>query len=134
MCSERGYQRGGLEDSSTDLGFTPDLEFSGPIDERAPQGVARTETLAVLDESLTNIGRHAQASAATIHVATLDSQLRLIVRDNGIGSTAVDASDNLLRDIQHRAKQLGGSGTVRNAGDDGGTIVEWVIPLASDRD
>jgi len=84
----------------------------------------------VLNESLTNIGRHAQASAATIHVATLDSQLRLIVRDNGIGSSAVDPGDDLRRDIQYRAKQFGGHGTIRTAGDDGGTIVEWVIPLA----
>jgi len=119
-----------VEDSATDLGFTPDLEFSGPIDDRAPLGAARTETLAVLNESLTNIGRHAQASAATIHVATLDSQLRLIVRDNGIGSSAVDPGDDLRRDIQYRAKQFGGHGTIRTAGDDGGTIVEWVIPLA----
>ena len=122
-----------VEDSATDLGFTPDLEFSGPIDDRAPLGAARTETLAVLNESLTNIGRHAQASAATIHVATLDSQLRLIVRDNGIGSSAVDPGHDLRRDIQYRAKQFGGHGTIRTAGDDGGTIVEWVIPLA-DRD
>ena len=123
-----------VEDRATDLGFTPDLEFSGPIDERAPRGGARTETLAVLNESLANIGRHAKASAATIHVATFDSRLRLIVRDNGIGSAAVDPGGDLGRDIRQRAEQLGGYGAIRNADEDGGTIVEWVIPLASDRD
>ncbi len=123
-----------VEDRVTDLGFTPDLEFSGPIDERVPQGVARTETLAALTESLSNIGRHAQASAATIHVAALDNQLCLTVRDNGIAVTAADPGGELRRDIQQRAEQLGGYGTIRNAGEDGGTIVEWVIPLASNRD
>jgi signal transduction histidine kinase len=93
----------------------------------------RAETLAVLNESLTTIGRHAQSGAATIHVTALDNQLRLIVRANGIGSTAVDPSGDFRRDIQHRAKQLGGHGTIRSAGDDGGTIVEWVVPVTSDR-
>jgi len=121
-----------VEDSVPALGFTPDLQFDGPIDESTTQRAARAEILAVLRESLSNIARHAQASAATIRLTATDDQLRLIVRDNGIGVTAVDPSGDGRRNIHHRAQELGGYATIRNAGDSGGTIVEWAIPLASD--
>lgn len=120
-----------VEDSVSALGFTPDLEFVGPIDKSTTRRALRTEILAVLCESLTNIARHAQASAATIRVTATDDQLRLIVRDNGIRVAVVDPSWDARRNIHSRAQELGGYATIRNADDNGGTIVEWAIPLAS---
>jgi CHASE3 domain sensor protein len=119
-----------VEDSVSALGFTPDLELEGPIDESTTLRAVRIETLAVLCESLSNIASHAQATALTIHLAATDDQLRLTLRDNGIGITAVDPSGDLHRNIHRRAQQFGGYATMRNAAN-GETIVEWAVPLAS---
>ena len=121
-----------VENSVSVLGFTPDLEFDGPVDKGTAQHATRTEILAVLRESLSNIARHAQASAASIRLTATDDQLRLTVRHNGIDATTVDPSGNGSPEIHRRAQEFGGYATIRKAGDNGGTIVEWVIPLASD--
>jgi len=123
-----------VEDSLPALGFAPDLEFDGPINETTTQRAVRTEILAVLRESLSNVARHGQASAATIRLTASDDQLRLTMRDNGTEATDVDPSGDWRQHIHSRAQRLGGHATIRNAGDYGGTIVEWAIPLASDAD
>jgi len=120
-----------VEDSLPALGFTPDLEFDGPVDESTTQHAVRTEILAVLRESLSNIAHHAQASAATIRLTATEDQLILMVRDNGIGLTAIDPTGDMRRDFHRRAQQFGGYAAIRNAGDSGGTVVEWAIPLTS---
>jgi signal transduction histidine kinase len=119
-----------VEDSVSALGFTPDLEFDGPIDKSITLRAVRTETLAVLCESLSNIASHAHATAITIRLAATDGQLRLTMHDNGIGAAA-DPSGDLHRNIHRRAQQFGGYATMRDAGDNGGAIVEWAVPLAS---
>jgi len=85
----------------------------------------------VLCESLSNIASHAQATSINIRLAAADDQLCLTVRHNGIGITAADSSGDLYRNIHRRAQQFGGYATIRSAGDNGGTIVEWAVPLAS---
>ena len=120
-----------VEDSESALGFTPDLEFEGPIDKSTTLRAVRIETLAVLCESLSNIASHAHATSINIRLAAADDQLCLTVRHNGIGITVADPSGDLHRNIHRRAQQFGGYATMRNAGDNGGTIVEWAVPLAS---
>jgi signal transduction histidine kinase len=81
---------------------------------------------------LSNIARHAHATAATVCVAATDGQLCLTLRYNGIGVTAIDPRGDWRRHINRRAQQLGGYATIRSAGDEKGTVVEWVIALTTD--
>lgn len=121
-----------VEESVPALGFTPDLEFDGPIRESIIERTAQTEIVAALRELLNNIARRTDASAATIHLTATDKQLRLSVHYNGISVTAIDPDGGAQRSIQRGAPQLGGYATIRNADDNGGTIVEWAVPLAAD--
>ncbi|MDT5145612.1 MAG: hypothetical protein QOC58_257 [Mycobacterium sp.] len=120
-----------VDGSAPALGFTPSLEFDGRIDARTCPPAARTGLVEVLRESLSSIASHAQASAVTIRVAATDGRVCLTLRDNGIGAAAIDPGGELLANISRRAEQLGGQATMRDAGDNGGTLIEWVIPLTS---
>ncbi|KUI32603.1 GAF domain-containing sensor histidine kinase [Mycobacterium sp. GA-2829] len=82
---------------------------------------------AVLSEAVSNAVRHARATALSVLV-TVGDDLRIEVRDNGIG-----VPDNLtesgLANLRGRAEESGGHFTIGPA-DGGGTRVCWVAPLA----
>jgi two-component system sensor histidine kinase UhpB len=95
-----------------------------------------------VQESLTNIIRHAQARHVTIELgeavsevnasANGTSQLALTVRDDGRGIDPVAAPGFGLRGMQERAQALGGSCKVESASGCG-TAVRIVIPLHEGR-
>jgi len=95
-----------------------------------------------VQESLTNIVRHAQAKHATIELrestseanasANGASQLALTVRDDGCGIDPKGAPGFGLRGMQERAQALGGSCKVDSASGCG-TSVRIVIPLRERR-
>jgi signal transduction histidine kinase len=109
------------------LGINPHVSFSGPVD-KAVTGALAEEVLAVLRESLTNVGKHANASQVVVTV-TAGDQLRLVVADDGIGIGDVSSADGLgLRNLRQRAERRGGGmdiGTSR----EGGTRLSWYVPL-----
>ena len=65
------------------LGIHPHVSFSGPVD-KVVTGALAEEVLAVLRETLTNVGKHANASQVVVTI-TAGDQLRLVVADDGIG-------------------------------------------------
>jgi two-component system sensor histidine kinase UhpB len=93
-----------------------------------------------LQESLTNIIRHAQAKHVAIELgeavsepsANSTSQLALTIRDDGRGIDPAAAPGFGLRGMQERAQALGGSCTVDSA-NGCGTSVRIVIPLCETR-
>ena len=88
---------------------------------------ARLVAEAVVREALTNVARHAGATAASLLVSVTKDQLIIEVIDNGIGpgeSTRRSGLDNLER----RAADLAGSLTVE-AASEGGTHLRWTVPL-----
>jgi signal transduction histidine kinase len=111
------------------LGFRPTLETSGPVDSAVPDDIV-PEILAVLREALSNIARHADASAARVSVRAADREVVVLVEDDGIGADPAHIRGGLLN-MQDRARDLGGTFTVRR-GAGGGTIVDWRVPLAED--
>ncbi|MCX4673704.1 GAF domain-containing protein [Streptomyces sp. NBC_01381] len=115
-----------LEEAVAVLGFTPALRMEGLIDVDVPATVA-DDAVAVLSEALANITRHAQASAADVSIVVRKGQLTLIVTDNGVG---IDEGGHRsgLRNIAERAEGLGGTLAV-GSGPDGGTRLEWRVPL-----
>ncbi|WP_254441880.1 sensor histidine kinase [Duganella vulcania] len=78
--------------------------FSAPTDERLDAAVYR-----ILQESLSNIARHAQASEVCIGLCRVSGSLSLTVRDNGIGLPDPPARRGCgLRGIAQRVAEAGG--------------------------
>lgn len=118
-----------VEGSVAALGFTPALQFEGPIDDANVRPEAHAAALAVVRESLSNVARHAQATAASVNVTITSADFRITVHDNGIGVSGGDTMGNGRRNIETRAENLGGSATIHNTGPGTGAVVEWAVPL-----
>jgi signal transduction histidine kinase len=125
--SLRGELRDAVEAAAGVLGFRPVLETSGPVDSAVPDDVV-PQILAVLREALTNVARHAKAGSVRVSVRAGDGQVALIVEDDGIGTDLARARGGLVN-LQDRATDLGGALEVR-AGDKGGTVLDWRVPLS----
>jgi signal transduction histidine kinase len=110
------------------LGFPPTVSMEGLLDTAVPEDVGE-HLLAVLGEALSNISRHANASKVIVTVEARDD-LSLRVVDNGVGFKPGGRRGG-LRNMAERAKSLGGECTV-GPRDQGGTIVEWRVPLPGD--
>jgi signal transduction histidine kinase len=110
-------------------------------DHRLP-GAVETAVFRIVQEALTNIARHAQASAVSVLVERRDNEVVAVIEDNGIGfsteethshSDARAAKDPHLGilGIRERAELLGGRLTIEsNPGV--GTTVFVGIPVLED--
>jgi signal transduction histidine kinase len=85
----------------------------------------------VVQEALTNILKHAHASAAWLDVEVLEHELQIRVADNGRGMTAQAQirGGQGLTSMRHRVTALGGSIEIRPR-TAGGTEVLVRVPLA----
>jgi signal transduction histidine kinase len=109
------------------LGFVPRLHLDGLLDSSVSDDVAQHAT-AVLREALTNVARHAHASAADIEVAAVGRWLGIVVTDNGRGFVAGRHVSGVAN-MRSRADQLGGTcALTRTAA--GGTRLEWRVPCS----
>ncbi len=111
------------------LGFAPTVSFEGPVDAAVPDGVA-VHLMAVLREALSNIGKHAQASAAEVGLHT-GEELLLTVGDNGRG-LGPSTRRSGLANLRERAVALGGTFDIGDR-PGGGTRLAWRIPLSRHR-
>jgi len=91
--------------------------------------------LRICQESLANILKHANATEVTVTLAFDDSQVRLAIRDNGVGfdSATPRARDREsggfgLINMRERARLLGGELTAQSEPGQG-TLVEAILPL-----
>jgi signal transduction histidine kinase len=88
-----------------------------------------TAAFRVLQEALTNIARHAEAKRVQVVMRMTDTELLLVVQDDGKGLQPDPSRRSLgLLGMRERGRQLGGSVTVTNAGVRG-VRVEMRIPL-----
>jgi PAS domain S-box-containing protein len=111
------------------LGFAPAVEFDGPVDAALPDATA-AHLLAALREALSNVARHAHASAVRVAVHAGD-ELLLEVTDNGRGIDPAVTRSSGLTNLRRRAEKLGG--TFEAAGrPEGGTRLRWRIPLTTE--
>jgi signal transduction histidine kinase len=81
----------------------------------------------IVSEALTNVVRHAAATGCTVRLCR-DDELRIEVRDNGIGLSAAYQAGVGLRSIRERCAELGGTADIR-AADGGGTRVTARLPV-----
>jgi PAS domain S-box-containing protein len=108
------------------LGFEPSVAFHGPVD-RVPAAL-HEHVLAVARESLTNVARHAEASAASVEVSVRDGTVTVVVSDDGIGMPEQPSRQSGHTNLAERARLTHGSFWVA-AHPDGGTTVEWRSPI-----
>ena len=88
-----------------------------------------TAAFRVLQEALTNVARHADATHIEVIMRTTEDELLLDVRDNGKGLQLDPSRRSLgLLGMRERARQLGGSVTVSNAATHG-VLVQMRVPL-----
>ena len=85
----------------------------------------------IFQEMLSNVGRHAQASAIDIAIDVQDEMLQLRVRDNGVGATrqALEAPTAYgVMGMRERARQLGGRLSITSEPGQG-SCLQLLIPL-----
>ena len=112
--------------------------FGGSLGHEVPRDL---ETLAyrVVQEALSNAGKHARASNVTVHVETEASQLQIEITDDGSGFDAGKAREFLhsgrvgLASMRERVELAGGTFLVHSTLGKGTTIVA-TMPLAGSRE
>ena len=118
-----------VRDLSSVVGFEVHVSFEGPVDTSISDRVSE-HLLAAIRESVTNIGRHANATRASVQIVVEDGQCRLTIADNGIGIPASRAEGGGLGlpNLRRRAEKLDGSFAIHET-DGGGTTLLWQVPI-----
>ena len=95
-----------------------------------------TAVYRIVQETLTNVARHAGATRVEITMGTLEGTVRLSVHDNGKGVTdeQIRAPGSFgIMGMKERALILGGEVTLKGSRD-GGTTVSLTLPLEAPRE
>jgi signal transduction histidine kinase len=135
-----GNDSRGIRDDITNLtrelqpvvGCVVDVTFEGPLDASISEAIAE-HLLATIREALTNVGKHAQATRASVEVAVDDTSCRLTIADDGVGIAGApsSASGGLgLPNLRRRAEKLHGTLAVDSV-PGGGTQLTWAVPLGT---
>jgi signal transduction histidine kinase len=106
----------------------PTVVFGGPVESTVEADVAG-DLEAVLREALSNVARHAEASAVHVRVELDGPTLTLSVTDNGRG-IGDPARSSGLANMRRRAARHNGNLCVSGA-PGGGTEVQWSVEAAS---
>ncbi|MGE5288208.1 MAG: PAS domain S-box protein [Micromonosporaceae bacterium] len=114
-----------VSETTAALGFAPDVSLDGPVSD-VPDDVC-TQLLPVIREALTNIARHAGASAASVTLSA-GPELVLRISDNGRGLGDVTRMSG-LRNMRERAQILDGAFEVTSE-PGAGTQLVWRVPLS----
>jgi signal transduction histidine kinase len=113
------------------------IELQLDIAAKAAEGLAlpvETTLYRILQESLTNVARHAQATHVEVALTRATGLLALTVADNGLGMDAGDTQESSkqrgigLDSIGERVQMLRGECTIGRS-KQGGVLVEAVIPI-----
>ncbi|WP_330292375.1 sensor histidine kinase [Streptomyces sp. NBC_00576] len=118
--------------SATSLGFLPALRIEGLVETDVPGDIA-DHAVAVLGEALSNAARHSGAQAVDVRLQCARGELTLTVTDDGCGVPG-DVGRSGLKNIEERAVVLGGTLTLGQRQDGGGTRLVWRVPVRADGD
>jgi signal transduction histidine kinase len=125
----RGRVQSLLRELNPMVGFEIHATFEGPVDSSIPDQIAE-HLLAVIREAVTNVGRHAGATEASVRLGVEEGLCRLQVTDNGSG---IDMSGNHggfgLPNLLRRAEKLHGTFTIDSLVT-GGASLTWKVPVA----
>ena len=117
-----------LHELTVVAGFEVHSSFDGPVDAIISEGIAE-QLLATVREAVTNVGRHARATQASLRLSVANDECLLRVTDNGRGLGARESTTGGglgLNNMRRRAEKLHGSFEVRSQS--GGTVLTWRVP------
>jgi signal transduction histidine kinase len=115
-----------------------DYQPTGVQDERLPSQI-ETAIYRIVQEALTNVARHSGATQASIHLDCRESQVFVIVEDNGCGFDperviSLNGAYRLgLLGMKERAELAGGTCHIESSPGNGTTIYVR-IPVKNDRE
>ena len=113
-----------VDDFADRFAVRAELSVEGPLPELGPR--VQAEVLRIVQEALTNVRKHADATVVRVNVAT-DGDLRLTIADNGRGfRPEALASGFGLESMRQRAEVIGAHMTVESEPQNG-TRVELVV-------
>jgi signal transduction histidine kinase len=106
-------------------GLRVELAVTLPADERLG---AETETVVyrVVQEALTNVTRHAQASTVSVALTRFGARVRVLIEDDGVGfdASARPGRGHLGVDgMEERARLVGGTVAVTSTPGEGTTVI-----------
>lgn len=108
------------------------VEFLAPGDEQLEIELApavRRHVLLFFKEVVTNVARHAGATAVRVEIETVKGRFRMSIRDNGRGfDPQQPRAGRGLKSLHYRAAELRGGFHVQSA-PEGGTEIELTLPL-----
>ncbi|MBO4225881.1 histidine kinase [Bradyrhizobium neotropicale] len=107
----------------------PGLKLVSHIDGRlnAIEGLLSQTVYRVIQESITNVLRHARARSVTVEASMKAAELIVEVSDDGIGLPKDSVFGRGLTGMQERARAL--SGTLELVREDGRTVVRCLLPV-----
>jgi PAS domain S-box-containing protein len=108
------------------LGFEPRLRIAGDVD-LLPVFIA-DQLVATVTEGLSNVVRHANATAAEVRIECAAGTLSLRISDDGVGIPNEPKRSGGLSNMMWRAAELGGSCTVA-PNEPAGTRLIWDVPV-----
>ena len=108
-----------------------DCRLEAPDPDPVLDGALATAAFRILQEALTNVGRHAQASRVRVGIAMREGALHLEVADDGVGFDPAASHRGRfgLLGMRERALMFGGTLQV-DSRPGGGTILRVVLPVA----
>ena len=112
-------------EASRVLHHNPHVELHGDVDEL--EDVILAQLLPTLREALSNVARHARATATTIVIDAQGTEVVLTVQDNGVGVGDNPIRGSGIMNMEERARALGGA-TLTTAPTVGGTCFRWQVP------
>lgn len=134
----RGIERAGLTQALRELVSAMDEEWPFEIElhealEREPPPETAIVLYRVTQEALANVAKHARATRVRVVVENVDSSVRVLVQDDGVGfdpeTAARPRPGHLgLEAMRERIRLVGGRWVIRSA-PGAGTTVEFVVPL-----
>ncbi len=120
-----------VDDFADRFALRAELTSQGALPEIGPR--AQAEVLRIIQEALTNVRKHADATVVRVDV-TVDDHLRFTVTDNGRGFRSDDVSSGFgLESMRQRADVIGARLTVSSEPQNG-TSIELAMPIRRGRE
>jgi signal transduction histidine kinase len=117
-----------VEDFAERFGLRAEFTCEGELPRLTPR--AEAELLRIVQESLNNVVRHADATVVRVRACVVDSHVELVVGDNGRGFEPSEVKEGSvgLASMQERALIIGGELTIDSRPQDG-TRIHVRVPL-----
>ncbi len=118
-----------LEELKPVVGFEVRVSFDGPVDTATSDAISE-HLLSVIREAVTNIGKHADATTATVALSVEEGHciLRIVDDGKGIGDLLEQSGGFGLANLRRRAEKLHGNLDIQSP-IAGGTVLTWRVPL-----